>query len=86
MIFCKRWNTWIIFLRFLLSDVAEKYAEILSASMTFEVGQIASLPIIYRDEEKSNIVNIVKENIKEEENDMGFLWNLLEFYEAPIAS
>ena len=34
--------------------------------MTFEVGQIASLPIIYRDEEKSNIVNIVKENIKEE--------------------
>ena len=44
-------------LAFLLSDVAEKYAEILSASMTFEVGQIASLPIIYRDEEKSNIVN-----------------------------
>ena len=34
-------------LAFLLSDVAEKYAEILSASMTFEVGQIASLPIIY---------------------------------------
>lgn len=56
-------------LAFLLSNVAEKYAEILSASMTFEVGQIASLPIKYRDEEKSNIVNIVKENIKEEEND-----------------
>lgn len=71
-------------LAFLLSDVAEKYAEILSASMTFEVGQIASLPIIYRDEEKSNIVNIVKENIKEEENDWDSFETSWNFTKHPL--
>lgn len=71
-------------LAFLLSNVAEKYAEILSASMTFEVGQIASLPIIYRDEEKSNIVNIVKENIKEEENDWDSFETSWNFTKHPL--
>ena len=71
-------------LAFLLSDVAEKYAEILSASMTFEVGQIASLPIIYRDEEKANIVNIVKENIKEEENDWDSFETSWNFTKHPL--
>ena len=71
-------------LAFLLSDVAEKYAEILSASMTFEVGQIASLPIIYRDEEKSNIVNIVKESIKEEENDWDSFETSWNFTKHPL--
>ncbi|MGE9948381.1 BREX-1 system adenine-specific DNA-methyltransferase PglX [Coprococcus catus] len=71
-------------LAFLLCKVAEKYAEILSASMTFEVGQIASLPIIYDDKFATNITGLATETISWEKEDWDSFETSWDFKKHPL--
>lgn len=71
-------------LAYLLSKVADRYAAILSASMTFEVGQIASLPIIYSEPENRNINLIVEDNICKEKDDWDAFETSWDFKKHPL--
>ena len=71
-------------LAYLLSKVADRYAAILSASMTFEVGQIASLPVIYSEPENRNINLIVEDNICKEKDDWDAFETSWDFKKHPL--
>ena len=83
MIFCKDEELPFI-LSFLLSKVAEKYAAILSASMTFEVGQIASLPIIFSSERMADIRKFVFDCIQCSHSDWDSFETSWDFQNHPL--
>ena len=71
-------------LGYLLSIVAEKYAEILSASMTFEVGQIAMLPIIISDNDIDRVRSLVNQNIHLSKSDWDSFETSWDFQRHPL--
>ena len=59
---------------FLNSNVAKTILDVISPTLNYEAGQIASLPIVYEDRYLLKIQDLVKKNIQMEKND----WNLIE--------
>ena len=71
-------------LAFMLSNVAGRYAAVLSASMTFEVGQIAELPVRLNNKYQADVDGLANDNIEAEKVDWDSYETSWDFQRHPL--
>lgn len=78
-------NLYLMFIMgFLNSKIAQKYLNIISPTMNFEVGHIKSLPVIISDTYNSQINNLVEENINLSKKDWDSFETSWDFEKHPL--
>ncbi|BDZ68767.1 BREX-1 system adenine-specific DNA-methyltransferase PglX [Methanobacterium ferruginis] len=83
-IFLEQEQNMFYLLGFLNSKVCEAILGLISPTLNYEVGHIASLPVIYSKEYEKKVIKIVKENIKISQDDWDSFETSWNFKSHPI--